>query len=238
MKKKVLVIAAHPDDEVLGCGGTIAKHAKMGDEINVVILAEGITSRDLERNRSQHTKELSHLAEAALEANKKLGASNVHLHNFPDNRMDSIDLLDIVKVIEHYMARYSPQIVYTHHVGDVNIDHQRIHNAVITACRPMPHCKINSLLFFEVPSSTEWQISGSASYFMPNYYVDIAEELQKKLDALKIYQSEMREWPHSRSIKAVEHLSRWRGASVGLGAAEAFVLGRQIITDGERSNYE
>lgn len=238
MNKKILIFAAHPDDEVLGCGGTIAKHAKLGDEINVVILAEGITSRDLERNRSQHTKELSQLAEAALLANKKLGVSNVHLHNFPDNRMDSIDLLDIVKVIEHYIDLYSPHIVYTHHVGDVNIDHQKIHNAVITACRPMPNYKINSLLFFEIPSSTEWQISGTASYFIPNYFVDITDELEMKLDALKIYHSEMREWPHSRSIKAVEHLSRWRGASVGLDAAEAFVLGRKIITDEERSIYE
>ena len=229
MRKKILIVAAHPDDEVLGCGGAIAKHAKLGDEVSVLILAEGLTSRDQQRNRSQRSSELLQLAKAAERANQLLGVSNLHLHNLPDNRMDSMDLLDIVKLIESYICKYSPSIVYTHHAGDVNIDHQRIHEAVVTACRPLPGSLISSLLFFEVPSSTEWQISGSAPCFIPNWFIDITDELQQKLSALKIYNSEMREWPHPRSLKAVEHLSHWRGASVGLESAEAFILGRNIV---------
>lgn len=224
----VLVVAAHPDDEVLGCGGTIAKHARQGDEVHVVILAEGLTSRDRVRDRSKHAQELSKLALAAKKAGDILGAATITLHDFPDNRMDSLNQLDITKEIEGYISRLQPEIVYTHHAGDVNVDHRCIHGATITACRPQPGHPVKVLLFFEVASSTEWQPPGSAAAFLPNWFVDITDTLEHKFQALEAYESEMRQWPHSRSTEAVRHLNRWRGATVGVQAAEAFMLGRQI----------
>ncbi|YAG11728.1 GlcNAc-PI de-N-acetylase [Nostoc sp. DSM 114161] len=229
MGKKVLVIGAHPDDEVLGCGGTIAKHIQQGDRVDVLILAEGATSRTPQRDRQKLQNELSALAEAAHQASEILGVTSLKLHDFPDNRMDSCNLLDIIKVIEQEIIKYQPDTIYTHHNGDVNIDHRRIHEAVITATRPIPGSTVKTLLFFEVASSTEWQTPGSAPAFTPNWFVDISETLSLKLKALVVYESEMRPWPHARSMEALEHLARWRGASVGLKAAEAFVLGRNLI---------
>ncbi|NEO93931.1 MAG: PIG-L family deacetylase, partial [Moorea sp. SIO3G5] len=135
---KVLVVAAHPDDEVLGCGATIAKHGKQGDVVHSLILAEGATSRAVNRDRSQWKSQLSALAVAAHKASEILGAASVTLDNFADNRMDGCELLDVIKVVEQAIDQYQPEIVYTHHSGDVNIDHRRIHEAVITACRPVP----------------------------------------------------------------------------------------------------
>lgn len=223
-----LFIAAHPDDEVLGCGGTIVKHVQNGDEVHVVILAEGVTSRDKVRERESRAGELSQLAQEAHEARRILGVQSVELHDFPDNRMDSVDLLDVVKVVETAIDRYKPDMVYTHHAGDVNIDHRIVHQAVVTACRPLPGQCVKTLLFFEVPSSTEWQTPGFAPAFSPNYFVDISDCLNKKLQALEAYGNEMRPWPHPRSLTAVEHLARWRGATVGMEAAEGFVLGRKL----------
>ncbi len=228
MGDTVLVLAAHPDDEVLGCGATIAKHAKEGDEVHVVILAEGVTSRGDERDRTRHLEQLSSLSRDVHRASELLSACSLTLHDFPDNRMDSPDLLDIVKAVERYIARLQPGVVYTHHAGDVNIDHRRIHEAVVAACRPQPMHPVKTLLFFEIASSTEWQTPGSQPTFVPNWFVDVSDTLELKLQALEIYSSEMRDWPHARSIKALEHLSRWRGASIGVDAAEAFLLGRRI----------
>lgn len=228
MSKMVLVFAAHPDDEVLGCGGTIAKHAKSGDVVHVVIMAEGLTSRDQSRDCNKASKKLETLAEAARRANKILGVGTLELHDLPDNRMDSLDRLDVVKIVEAAVAKHRPEIVYTHHNGDVNIDHRITHEAVITACRPQPGHPTRTLLFFEVPSSTEWQPPGSAPVFAPSWFSDISKTLPLKLKALEAYSSEMRAWPHARSIKALEHLARWRGASTRVEAAEAFMLGRNL----------
>lgn len=227
--KRVLVIAAHPDDEVLGCGGTIALHSGNGDEVTVAILAEGLTSRSKQRYRELYREEFKQLQAAAFKANEILGVNEVKLFDFPDNRMDSIDRLDIIKVIEEMINHYKPNIIYTHHIGDVNIDHRRIHEAVITAVRPIPGNHIvEELLFFETASSTEWMTPGSAPAFIPNYYVNIESTLQNKLNALKEYEIEMRDWPHARSVKALEHLAKWRGANIGVTAAEAFIIGRKI----------
>jgi LmbE family N-acetylglucosaminyl deacetylase len=225
---QILVIAAHPDDEVLGCGGTIVKHVQNGDEVHVVILAEGVTSRDKVRERESRVGELSQLARAAHEAGRILGVQSVELHDFPDNRMDSVDLLDVVKVVEMAIDKYKPDMVYTHHAGDVNIDHRIVHQAVVTACRPLPGQCVKTLISFEVLSSSEWQTPGSAPAFVPNYFVDISNCLDKKLKALEAYESEIRFWPHPRSLAAVEHLARWRGATAGVEAAEGFVLGRKL----------
>ena len=229
MTKTVLVIAAHPDDEILGCGATMAKHVQNGDKVHVHILAEGMTSRDAKRIREKRKEDLDQLAIAAKKANDILGVNSLELHDLPDNRMDSMDRLDIVKIVEELIQRYSPSVLYTHHRGDVNIDHRRINDAIITACRPLPGQCVEQLLFFEVASSTEWQIPGLAPTFGPNWFVDVSETIETKLQALEAYEIEMRPWPHSRSLKAVEHQCRWRGASAGFEAAEAFVLGRQLI---------
>lgn len=224
----VLVIAAHPDDEVLGCGGSIARHADAGDHVQVLIVAEGATSRQQQRDRGQVDTELSELAYAAQKAGEILGSTGVELLDLPDNRLDSIDRLDLVKLIEARIERYQPQIVYTHHAGDVNIDHRRLHEAVVTACRPTPGHSVKRLLSFEVASSTECQPPGSAPAFQPNWFVDISEQWDRKRLALEAYASEMRPWPHARSIQALEHLARWRGAQVGVEAAEAFCLLREL----------
>ena len=225
----VLVVAAHPDDEVLGCGGTIARHADSGDQVQVVIIAEGSTSRQQQRDRSQVVDELSALAKAAQAAGSILGAAGVELLDLPDNRLDSLDRLDLIKQIEERIDRHKPQVVYVHHVGDVNVDHRRLHEAVVTACRPTPGHVVKRLLSFEVASSTEWQPPGSASAFQPNWFVDISDQWERKREALVVYSSEMRDWPHARSLEAVEHLARWRGAQVGVEAAEAFCLLRQLL---------
>jgi len=228
-KKKVLVVAAHPDDEVLGCGGTIARHSNSGDHVQVLIVAEGSTSRQQTRNRAQIVDELSALAEAAQLAGSILGAAGVELLDLPDNRLDSLDRLDLIKRIEECVERHQPEYVYVHHAGDVNVDHRRLHEAVVTACRPTPHHVVKRLLSFEVASSTEWQPPGSAPAFHPNWFVDISNEWERKREALAAYSNEMREWPHARSLEAVEHLARWRGAQVGVEAAEAFCLLRQLV---------
>jgi LmbE family N-acetylglucosaminyl deacetylase len=229
MPTRLAVIVAHPDDEVLGCGGTIARRAREGHEVHMLILAEGITSRDESRNPANRNTEVTALQSAAKAASTVLGVRSVEFTGLPDNRMDSLDLLDVIKVIEGFIAVRQPQLVFTHHPSDLNIDHQIVSSAVSTACRPLPGSSVSTLLFFEVPSSSEWQTPAAIGTFAPNWFEDITETLPTKLQALGAYASEMRPWPHARSYEAVEALARWRGASVGLKAAEAFVLGRHLL---------
>jgi N-acetylglucosamine malate deacetylase 1 len=221
---KILVVAAHPDDEVLGCGATIARHAASGDEVRVLILAEGITSRGAGRKAS----ELAKLRSAAKKANGILAVKEHFLERMPDNRMDGVDLLDVVKVVERHVDEFNPQTVYTHHAGDLNVDHRVTHQAVMTACRPLPGHSVTRILCFEVPSSTEWQPPASGATFAPNWFNDVSRTLPVKLKALRAYAGEMRKWPHPRSLRAVEHLAHWRGATIGVDAAEAFMLARAV----------
>ena len=225
--KSILIVAAHPDDEVLGCGGTIAKLADEGACVHVAFLADGVFSRDAEKDVQQ--LELAHRRLATQKACDILGVKSVFFGDFPDNRMDSIALLDIIKPIEALITKYQPDTVFTHHAGDVNIDHRRTHEAVVTACRPQSGMPVRTILSFEVPSSTEWQLPGSAVVFAPNWFVDISVTLDRKLAALDAYAHELRSWPHPRSRQGVEYLARWRGATVGVDAAEAFVLGRKLV---------
>lgn len=224
--KSILVIAAHPDDEALGCGGTITKLAGGGASVHVAFLADGVSSRTGGIGVQQ--VELTARRAAARKSCDILGAESVFFGDFPDNRMDTIALLDIIKPIEALVAKHQPDTVFTHHAGDVNIDHRRIHEAVVTACRPQRGHPVKTLLCFEVPSSTEWQLPGSAPAFAPNWFMDISDTLDRKLAALDAYAAELCAWPHPRSRQGVEHLARWRGATVGADAAEAFMLGRQL----------
>jgi LmbE family N-acetylglucosaminyl deacetylase len=228
--KRILVVAAHPDDEVLGCGGAMAAHAAAGDTVSVLIMAEGITSRAAQRDADGSAGEVSALRAAARRANEVLGVRDVSFCDFPDNRLDSVDLIDLVKAVEQAVTATTPDIVYTHFAGDLNVDHQRVSEAVVTACRPLPGAPVAKLLMFEVASSTEWQVAAGHRAFAPNYFVDIADTLDRKCTALECYASEMREWPHARSVIALTHLAFWRGANVGLPAAEAFMVGRIIET--------
>ncbi len=221
--KSILVVAAHPDDEVLGCGGYIANQVRSGDEVFVAFLSDGVTSR-LENLGLQ---EIESRRNAARLASKVLGVTDVSFGDFPDNKLDTSPLLEVIKSIEAVVERVRPQIVLTHFGGDLNIDHRIVNQAVLTACRPAPQQGVKEILFFEVPSSTEWQVPIEGEVFIPNWFEDISETLELKTEALTIYEHELREWPHPRSIRAVEHLAHWRGASCGVDAAEAFVLGRR-----------
>ena|SRR5579883_491436 len=221
--RRVAAIVAHPDDEVLGCGGTLRRHVLAGDHVSIVILADGETSRGGGAADAPARRKA-----AAHQAASILGVPHLTIHDLPDNRLDTVALLDIVKLVEGHIAEIKPDRVYTHHSGDVNLDHRRVHDAVVTACRPQPGHPVKTVLCFETASSTEWQFPHSAPPFLPNWFVDISATLGAKLEALRAYGDEMRDWPHARSYRAIEHLARWRGASVGCAAAEAFILGRKL----------
>lgn len=224
----IAVIAAHPDDEVLGCGGTLSHFALEGCEIDILILADGESSRNVD-TINKLKNQISARKIAADNACQIMGCNSVTLKNYPDNRLDSIEQLEIIKTIEEFISNHKPITVITHYSGDVNIDHRIVHDSVIAATRPQPGCPVKELLFFEIPSSTEWQPSGSAKAFHPNVYVDITQTFQVKKEALNAYASELRPFPHPRSVEAIEALARWRGATVGVCAAEAFVLGRKVL---------
>lgn len=232
MSDAMLVVAAHPDDEVLGCGGFMAASSARGRPVHVLILAEGITGRDPVRDVSNREAELDSLHRMAQESARRLGVASIEVLDFPDNRMDSGVLLDVVKAIEARIETHGPSTVVTHHAGDVNIDHRVAHDAVIAATRPQPGSVVNEVLFFEVASATEWRPPSSGPQFQPNYFVEITDFVQAKMDALEAYASEMRPFPHARSLEALEALARWRGSTVGVPAAEAFILGRLTYMQG------
>jgi LmbE family N-acetylglucosaminyl deacetylase len=222
MSKTVLVVAAHTDDEALGCGGTIARHVVEGDTVYAVFLADGVTSRP-----DATVKEVEQRNAAAKRAHKILGVKKTYMLGFPDNRMDSVPLLDIVQKLERVLDEIKPQIIYTHHCGDLNVDHYITHRALLTACRPVPGSSVKEIYAFEVLSATEWNTPG-VNPFIPNIFVDISAYINTKLEALKAYEMEMRPEPHSRSIVNAERLAMLRGCSVGLTAAEGFTLVRAI----------
>ncbi len=221
MAQTILIIAAHPDDEILGVGGTAARHARSGDRVEVLIVAEGATSRTATRDVTASAGDLDALRQAARQAAAELGTQPPRFLGLPDNRLDSLDLLDVVKAIEGVVGEIRPDVIYTHHAGDLNVDHGIVQRAVLTACRPMPGGNIRAIYAFETVSSTEW---GRGVPFAPTRYVAIANELPAKLAALRHYTSEMRPFPHARSLEAVEALARVRGAQAGVPAAEAFMV--------------
>jgi len=221
----VLVVAAHPDDEVLGCGGTIARHTAEGDDVYVLVLGEGITSR-ARRDGQRDERSLSELRESANRAAEILKVKQLVLREFPDNRFDCVDLLDIVKVVEEIKAVADPDIVYTHHWGDLNVDHRLTCDAVLTTFRPLASERARELWAFEVPSATGWWIPSEATVFTPNGFFDISRTLEVKIAALEAYHGEIRAYPHPRSLQAVRALAQYRGAQGGTEAAEAMVLVR------------
>ena len=226
MMGSILILAAHPDDEVLGCGCTIAKLSAKGASVHVVFLGDGVYSRQGDKNEQQN--ELRPRRAAAQKVCNILGVQSVSFGDFPDNGMDNIPLLEIAKAGEILIGKHQPEMVFTHHAWDVNVDHRLTHQAVVTACRPQKSHPVKTLLCFEVPSSTEWQPPNSAPPFLPNWFVDISETLTFKLDALEAYAAELRLWPHPRSRLGLEHLGHWQGYTMGVDAADAFIQGCQL----------
>lgn len=222
MSKTVLVVVAHADDEVLGCGGAIARHVAEGDVVHVVFMADGVGSRA--QNDPAELQRRNQARDAAL---RILGEAHWHALDFPDNCMDSVPLLDVVQALEPIIEQVQPRRIYTHYHGDLNVDHSVTHQAVMTACRPVPGSSVREILTFEVMSSTEWATPGVAP-FIPNAFVDISGYLPKKLEALAAYDMEMRPAPHSRSVAHIETLARHRGNCVGVEAAEAFEIVRVL----------
>ena len=221
---RVLVVAAHPDDEVLGCGATLAKWASLGAQIQVAFVADGVGARA----QTAYSDLLADRRIAAIKASKILNTAKPIFGDVPDNQADSIPLLQIVKTVEALIDQHQPDIVLTHHGGDLNIDHRRVQQAVMTACRPQQGLSVRTVLFFEVPSSTEWQSPQTSLAFLPTWFEDVTDTFAIKLEALEAYSAELRKTPHPRSIEGVTALANWRGATIGTAAAEAFVLGRHI----------
>ena len=234
---KILVIVAHPDDEVLGMGGTIKKLTKNKHNVKVVIMATGIISRrssgyknkpdyDLNENTQKlMNKEILELKKDAIKANNLLGVKDIEFLNFPDNEMDLVSQLEVTKTVERIISKFNPNIVYTHSKQDINIDHRIIYESVITATRPMKNSKIEQVLSFEVPSSTEWYFP---SKFSPNMFVDINKELPTKIKALSAYKTEINNFPHPRSVEGIEIIAKHWGTVSAFNAAEAFYIVRQL----------
>lgn len=221
--KKILVIVAHPDDELLGCGGTLEKLTP-NNKVYVFILGGGITSRKVQDAKAQ----LQKLKENAINAQKILGIESCEFRDLPDNNFDKITLLEIIKTVGSYIDKINPDVIFTHHHSDLNIDHRLTFQAVLTHCRPQPNFKHPDIYCFEIPSSTDWQVLTGENMFKPNVFINISDTIEKKIEALKHYKSEMREYPHSRSLKSVKIMAQDWGRKVGKEYAEAFELIRSV----------
>ncbi len=218
----VLVLAAHPDDEVLGCGGTIARSVAEGHRVTVAILGQGAASRH-HPGTPEAAAEIAELAQSSRAAGRILGTDDVRHCGLPDNRFDSLDLLDIVKLIEEIGREVQPEVVYAQHGGDLNVDHAITFRAAMTAFRPIAGTRVQTLYAYEVVSSTEWAFDRFAPTFTPDTFVNIDTYLERKLNAMAAYASELREFPHPRSLEGITSQARNRGTRIGVGAAEAFM---------------
>jgi len=224
----VLIISAHPDDAILGAGGTIAKHAEKGDNVFVCVLSEGATAR-------YGKKMISKLREFDKKAGKILGVEKNYYFDFPNIKMNSVPMLEIVKSIEKCIIESKPEIVYTHHWGDLNIDHRVVFDATSAAIRlpergrtSLEKNLIKKVLCYEVPSSTNWAPQIKKFNFNPNVFVDVSKYFNKKLKALKCYKSEVKKFPNPLSEEGILVLAKNRGMMVSMQLAEAFELIRDI----------
>ena len=228
MPSRILVVAAHPDDEVLGCGATIAKRLRQRDRVSIRILGEGLMSRDGAPKGARRAQALSRLRASARSAARVLGTPDVACDDLPDNRFDAVDLLSIVKRVERWVEELRPEAIYTHHPGDLNIDHALTFRAVLTATRPVPGCPVKAVYAFEVPSSTEWAFQRCEPAFRPSVFVDVSSTLETKVKALRQYAGEVRPAPHPRSPEGIRAMAQRWGSVVGVKYAEAFELIRLL----------
>jgi LmbE family N-acetylglucosaminyl deacetylase len=224
---KVTCIASHPDDEVLGVGGTLARHERKGDDVHVCILADGVGSRHEEIDQEAR-EQIERRRERAREACDHLGVDSVSFYSFPDNEFDSVPLLEIVKTVEEEIKKHEPSVVYTHHYGDLNIDHELTCRAVMTATRPLKDSGVERVLSFETLSATEWSVPSSENAFQPQHFVNVEEQMEAKLDALRVYEDELRDAPHPRTVETVRQNAEVWGAKAGVPAAEPFEVLREI----------
>jgi LmbE family N-acetylglucosaminyl deacetylase len=222
----VLCVVAHPDDEVLGMGGTLARHAADGDDVHVCFLSDGVASRH-DTISPEVESEIEERKDNARQACDVLGASG-SFHRFPDNQFDTKPLLDIVQTVESEVDDHQPDVVYTHHYGDLNVDHELTARAVVTATRPLQDSPVERVLAGEILSATEWSVPAPSDAFQPTTFVDVSEHLQRKLDALTAYETELREHPHPRTVDNVRRNAQLWGAKSGLEAAEPFELLRAV----------
>lgn len=219
--KKCLVVCAHPDDETLGLGGTLAIRAEKGEKVFVLIFADGQFARDKTK------KGIENRQKQAKKACEILGVTDVKFLNYEDQKLDTIPLVELAGQIESVIKKWKPDTVYTHYGDDVNQDHRKLFEATLVAARPTPHSDITNLICYETPSSTEW---GSVQQmFKPNLFVNIDSVLQKKIKALAQYKNEINQYPHPRSIDAIVNRARYWGSTVGTKHAEAFISLREII---------
>ena len=219
--KRVLVIAAHPDDELLGCGGTVALHAAQGDEVTAVIVCEGESLRYGEDGVGQ--------SDHIQAAGKVLGMKEVRTLKFPDQKLDTFTLTDIITPLEKLVDEVQPHVVYSQYGGDINRDHELLFKAVLVATRPMEEF-IEAVYAFDTASSTEWAYPRT---FIPDTWVDITSTLQKKLDAMACYKSEVRDYPHPRSLESLEHRAASWGNQCMMNSAEVFMTVRRTIRNGK-----
>lgn len=219
---RILVVAAHPDDETCGMGGTIARYSGEGAEVYVCILSDGVTVRHQEVKRQR---------ECARRACHVLGVKEVFFHDLPDQRLDQVGLLEVVRPIEKHVSELKPQIVFCPPWEDVNQDHRAAFEATMVAARPVPGSPVQCVLSYEIPSSTEWS-PATIAVFKPNVFLDISDHMEQKLSAMReyasAYASELKAFPHPRSLEGLRVYAQQRGISVGLPCAEAFHLFRAI----------
>ena len=222
MKEKILVVAAHPDDDILGCGGTLKKLKNNNAHITVVYFTDGVTSRE---NYTQKDKLFR--KSNAEKAAKIIGYNKIIHFDLHDQRLDEYPLISLTQKLEKVLFKLKPTTIFTHFHNDLNADHQIVNKVVLTATRPNIHFCISKILFFEVLSSTEWNYNNSIN-FSPNYFVNISITLDDKIDAFKKYTKEIRKYPHPRSIEGIKNLAKYRGMQAGINYSEAFMLGRII----------
>lgn len=223
----LLVVAAHPDDEILGAGATIARRVAGGDKAFALILGEGQTSR-WESRETAEEEAVSILHKNSEAAAKIIGFTDIYFENLPDNRFDSVALLEVVKTVEKYVKEIRPDVIYTHHAHDLNIDHRVTCEAVLTATRPIGNYPVSEIYEFETVSSTEWNFGNKEGSFFPNMFVDIEDFFNIKCAAMEKYESELCTFPHPRSLKMLElNAQRW-GGIVGKNYVEAFELVRKV----------
>ena len=223
--KRILIVASHPDDEILGCGGTVAKMFKQGHEVFTLILGEGVASRYEEDEKQKAKRQIEELKKQIYAANEIIGVKEVFNYDFPDNKFDTFPLLDLVKTIEKVKEKVKPNILFTHYAKDLNIDHQITYKAVITAARPLPNEVVKEIYSFEVLSSTGWNYPTT---FSPSVFFDVTETIDIKRKALECYKSEMKDFPHPRSLKGMDLTAQVWGMKVGSDYAEAFECVRSI----------
>ena len=218
---RVLVVAAHPDDEVLGAGATLARHVDRGDEVHACVLSEGATSR-------YEDDMVSELVQCGKRAAEVIGLRSLRFEQLPDQRLDLLPLIEVTQAVEDLVDAVRPDVVYTHFPWDVNSDHAVVARCVWTACRPYRFPFVRMLAAFETPSSTEWALPGEHRRFEPQRFVDVSATLSRKLDAMRCYHSELRAYPHPRSLRALQERAAYWGSVVGLAAAEPFLVLREL----------